>query len=117
MGRRAPDVALARTDSTDYNPPDTPLWQVARVEIQGLNYRLVLLPVWMVTLYLDSGQHRPAAVNGQTGEAVISATFGQPDAILAGRRDRTGVRDLPIEPLRGRQSRVIRPLAPPAPGA
>ena len=117
MGRRAPDVALARTDSTDYNPPDTPLWQVARVEIQGLNYRLVLLPVWMVTLYLDSGQHRPAAVNGQTGEAVISATFGQPDAILAGRRDRTGVRDLPIEPLRGRQSRVIRPLAPPPRGS
>lgn len=109
-GRRVPAVALARADSTAYNPPDTPPWQVARVEIQGLNYRLLLLPVWMVTLYLDSGQHRPAAVNGQTGEAVISATFGQPDAILAGRVDRTGVRDLPIEPLRGRQG-VIRRIA------
>ncbi|WP_119068461.1 hypothetical protein [Aggregatilinea lenta] len=110
QGRRVPDVALARSDRTAYNPPDTLLWQVARVDIQGLNYRLVLLPVWMVTLTLDSGQHRPAAVNGQTGEAVISATFGQPDAIVAGRRDHMGVRDLPIEPLRGRQG-VIRPLA------
>ncbi|HML23719.1 MAG TPA: hypothetical protein PKD09_18830 [Aggregatilinea sp.] len=101
----------AQTDRTDYNPPDTPLWQTARVVIEGLSYRLVLLPVWMVTLYLSSGQHRPAAVNGQTGEAVVSATFGQPETILAGRRDRTGVRDLPIEPLRGRQN-VIRRIAP-----
>lgn len=102
-GRRVPPLALARTDTGAYNAPNTPLWRAARVAVEGLNYRLILLPVWMVTLVFRDGSHRPAAVNGQTGEAVLSASFGQPDAILAGRADRTGLRDLPIEPLRGRR--------------
>lgn len=111
-GHSIPPVELARTDSNGYNPPDTPLWRVARVGIEGLNYRLLLLPVWMITLVLRSGAHLPAVVNGQTGEAIISAGFAGVAAILAG-PNRAPVQDLPLDAIPRRD--VIRPLATASP--
>jgi DNA-directed RNA polymerase subunit RPC12/RpoP len=98
---------LARTDFDAYNPPDTPLWRVAAVEIEALNYRLVLLPVWMITLVLRDGARQPAVVNGQTGEAVLSASFADPETIVAG-PNRPPVEPLPLHP-----TTVIRPIEPP----
>lgn len=96
LGYPVPDVELARSDTHGYNPPDTPLWRASRVEIDGLNYRLLLLPVWLVTLYLDDGTRRPAVVNGQTGEALISASFIRPESIIAGPQRATRQDMLPI---------------------
>ncbi|NDJ78150.1 MAG: hypothetical protein GYB65_18020, partial [Chloroflexi bacterium] len=112
MGYDIPEAALARTDASDYNPPNTPLWRAARVEIEGLNYRLVLLPVWLITLYLRNGQHLPAAVNGQTGEAIIAASFARFDSIIAG-PDRAPVQDLPLPHPPPIHRSVIRPIEPP----
>ncbi len=112
-----PPVDLARTDSHAYNPPDTPLWRIARCEIHTLHYRLLLLPVWMITLYLRSGAHMPAVVNGQTGEALLSESFMSPETIIAG-PGRAHVAPLPLVPERGRgpvnrpARSVIRPLEP-----
>lgn len=113
MGYRPPEeVELARTDSKAYNPPDTPIWQAARVEVGQVGYRLLLLPVWMITLITRDGARLPAVVNGQTGEAVLSASFAQRERIVA------GVRRPPVEPLppipvpTTRRSPVIRPLGP-----
>ncbi|NDJ63315.1 MAG: hypothetical protein GYB67_19500 [Chloroflexi bacterium] len=39
--------------------------------VQQMSFRLVLLPVWLVTLYERDGDVRPALINGQTGEAVL----------------------------------------------
>lgn len=39
--------------------------------IQTMTYRLVLLPVWVVTLEERDGDLRPALVNGQTGKVVL----------------------------------------------
>ncbi len=105
MGYRPPEeVELARTDSTAYNPPDTPIWQFAQVEVGQVGYRLLLLPVWMITLITRDGARLPAVVNGQTGEAVLSASFSQRERILAG-PNRAPVEELP-------RSNVIRPLGP-----
>ena len=112
-GYPAPPVDLARTDSSAYNPPDTPLWRAARVEIEALSYRLILLPVWMITLILRSGLHRPAVVNGQTGEAILTRSFHTPDTILNPRR--ASVEDMPLVPEPRRRAPVIRPIeSPPA---
>jgi hypothetical protein len=92
-GYSVPEVELARTGSRAYSVPNSSLWQIAQVETQALNYRLILLPVWMVTLILRSGQRRPAVVNGQTGEAIVSASFLEPERVIARRN-------------------VIRPLPP-----
>jgi hypothetical protein len=105
-----PEIELARADSTAYNPPDTPFWRSARVEIEALRYRLLLLPAWMVTLILDNGARRPAIVNGQTGEAILAASFARPETIIAG-PGRPPVEPLPLEPPR---RAVIRPLDPAA---
>jgi len=93
LGRSLPPVALARSDHAAYHAPDGPLWEQTRVEIEGLSYRLILLPVWFAALHLSGGGHLPAYVNGQTGQAVIAA------------RVDPGARPRPL-------SRVIRPLAP-----
>ena len=110
---QAPDGDLARSDQFNTNPPDTPLWRAAQVELQDLNYRLVLLPVWMITLIQSDGTHRPAAVNGQTGEAVLVAGFDRTTTILAG-PDRPPVEALPLVPAEHAPPRknVIRPLEP-----
>ena len=102
--RDTPPAALARTDAS-YSPPDTPFWQTARVEVGRLEYRLLLLPVWMIILYLRSGARRPALVNGQTGEVVILASFEDPDRILA------GAATIPAQDLPPRPS-PIRPIRP-----
>ncbi len=109
-GYPAPAMDLARTDSRAYNPPDSPLWRAVQVTIETLHYRLILLPVWMISLILRSGMHRPAVVNGQTGEAILSSSFETPDTILNPRR--AGVEDMPPSPSR-RHSSVIRPIDPP----
>ena len=102
--------ALARTDKT-YPTPNTAFWRAARIEEAGsVAYRLLLLPVWMITLYLQNGKRLPAVVNGQTGEAIVSASFSQVDTIIAG-PDRTATQELPLAP-RPRRN-VIRPIAPP----
>jgi hypothetical protein len=110
-----PPMDLARTDSHAYSPPDTPLWRVADVVIEALNYRLQLLPVWMITLVIRDGSRRPAVVNGQTGEAVLSESFLSPETIIAG-PGRAPVEPLPIVPQRTAPARprssVIRPIAP-----
>ncbi|MBN1678979.1 MAG: hypothetical protein JW966_01720 [Anaerolineae bacterium] len=111
-GYDLPGIELARTDSQVYRTPNTPLWQRARVEIERMNYRLLLLPVWMIRLILRDGTSRPAVVNGQTGEAIILASFRQPDLIIAG-PNRPPVEDLPIQPLMQRRRNVIRPIKPP----
>jgi len=93
LGRRLPPVALARTDHNAYHAPGGPLWEQIRVEIEGLSYRLILLPVWFAALHLSGGGYLPAYVNGQTGEVVIAARV-----------------DPGVSPRSA--SRVIRPLAP-----
>ncbi len=110
-GGLVPPVELARSDTHDYTAPDTPVWRVARVDLEVIHYRLLLLPVWMITLVLRDGTRRPAAVNGQTGEAILSASFDQPHRVVAGPK-RPPVEPLPvIRPLPPRPS-VIRPLPP-----
>ncbi len=39
--------------------------------IQQMSFRLMLLPVWMVTIYEQDGDERQALVNGQTGQVVL----------------------------------------------
>ncbi len=102
-----PPAVLARTDG-DYTPPDTPFWRAARVDVGRLEYRLLLLPAWTIILYLQSGARLPALVNGQTGEAVILASFEDPDRVLAGAaavpaQDLPQPRPSPIRPLRPRR--------------
>jgi hypothetical protein len=36
-----------------------------------MTFRLLLLPVWVATLYEEDGDIRPALVNGQTGKVVL----------------------------------------------
>jgi tetratricopeptide (TPR) repeat protein len=113
-GRRVPPVELARSDTHAYTPPNTPIWRSSKVEIVAINYRLLLLPVWMITLILRDGTRRPAVVNGQTGEAILSASFDQPEMIVAG-PNRPPVEPLPIvtpTPPPIPRSAVIRPLEP-----
>lgn len=100
-----PPAVLARTDG-DYSPPATPLWQMARVEVGPLEYRLLLLPAWLIILYLRSGARRPALVNGQTGKAVILASFEDPDRILA------GTATVPAQDLPRSRPSPIRPIPP-----
>lgn len=107
-----PEMDLARTDSKAYTTPNTPAWRAAAVRIEHLGYRLLLLPVWMVTLVLRDGSHQPAVVNGQTGEAIVSASFAR-DSIIAG-PNRPPAEPLPVTPTAPR-STVIRPIAPPLP--
>lgn len=112
--RGIPPADLARTDSNAYNPPNLPIWQIAQVDITDMHYRLALLPVWMITLILRDGSRRPAIVNGQTGEAIISARFDR-DSIIAG-PVRPPVAPLPLpQPARStpRRKNVIRPISPP----
>jgi hypothetical protein len=103
-GYHVAEGELARS-SGHYAPPDSALWQVAQVEAQGLNYRLLLLPVWSITLVMGAGQRLPAVVNGQTGECVISASFVQPETMIA-RPNRSRIQPLP-------HHNVIRPIPPP----
>jgi len=98
------DAEFARSDSS-YPSPDMPAWQFSRIKAEGLEYRLLLLPVWMVTLHLCDDSHRPAVVNGQTGEVVISASFVRPDQIVV-KPDRPRK----VQPLR--RQPVIRPITP-----
>jgi hypothetical protein len=98
---------LARTDLSAYNPPSTPLWRIAKVEIEALNYRLVLLPVWMITLVMHDGTRRPAVVNGQTAEAVLSASFAHSETIVA------GPNRPPVEPLPLHTRHTIHPIERP----
>jgi predicted RNA-binding Zn-ribbon protein involved in translation (DUF1610 family) len=110
MGYRPPeDVELARTDSKAYNPPDTAIWQIAQVEVGQVGYRLLLLPVWMITLITRDGARLPAVVNGQTGEAVLSASFSQRERLLVA-PDRPPAEELP--PVPPSRNAVIRPLGP-----
>jgi DNA-directed RNA polymerase subunit RPC12/RpoP len=106
MFHAAPEMELARTDLT-YGPDNGDFVDLDRVRIKELGYRLVLLPVWMVTLHMQDGTRRPAVVNGQTGEAIISASFVHTDTIIAG--PNRPQPDLPIQPLPRRN--VIRPLS------
>lgn len=108
--RGIPPADLARTDSDAYNPPNSPLWRAARVDVTEMYYRLVLLPVWMITLILRDGSRRPAIVNGQTGETVVSASFHR-DSIISG-PTRPPVTPLPPASIPRRAS-VIRPIDPP----
>jgi DNA-directed RNA polymerase subunit RPC12/RpoP len=98
-------AVLSRTDAS-YSPPDTPFWGAARVDVGRLEYRLLLLPAWMIILYLQSGARLPALVNGQTGEAVILASFDDPDRILA------GAATVPAQDLPQPRPSPIRPLPP-----
>jgi len=77
---------LARRDSHDYAPPASALWRGVQTTLDEIHYRLILLPVWLVTLDLRDGSHLPAYVNGQTGEAILSGSFAQPERIVAGPR-------------------------------
>ncbi|MBI5958608.1 MAG: hypothetical protein HY866_07735, partial [Chloroflexi bacterium] len=109
-GSRPPDeITLARTDSNAYNMPDHPFWQSVNLEADQIHYRLLLLPVWMVTLIYRGGARRPAVVNGQTGEVVISSSFDQPDRFIAA-PNRPGPEPLPPIPLPAPRRDVIRPL-------
>jgi DNA-directed RNA polymerase subunit M/transcription elongation factor TFIIS len=108
---------LARTDFNAYNPPDTPLWRIATVEIEEINYRLLLLPVWMIALVMRDGTRRPAVVNGQTGEVVLLTSFADPETIIAG-PNRPPVEPLPlhtrnpIHPIGSPRRNAIRPIQP-----
>jgi hypothetical protein len=104
-GRAAPPVELARSDTSAYNAPDTPIWRAAKVDVAAIKYRLLLLPVWVITLVLRDGTRRPAVVNGQTGEAIMSASFDKPEMFITG-PNREPVAPLPIV------RPVIRPLPP-----
>jgi hypothetical protein len=107
-----PDVELARTDQNAYHLPDRSFSsELDRVKIDGLRYRLLLLPVWMVTLNMEDGTRRPAVVNGQTGEVIVSASFVSPHTIIAG-PNRATQQLPPIQPLPRRHPNVIRPLEP-----
>ena len=108
---QSPEMDLARTDFAGYNPPDSPLWRAAKVDLETINYRLLLLPVWMITLMLHNGLHRPAVVNGQTREAILASSFQAPDAVLNPRRAR--VEDMPLPPAPTRRDSVIRRIEPP----
>jgi hypothetical protein len=110
---RQPEIDLARADFDGYNPPNTPLWRAVSVEIEGISYRLLLLPVWMITLYLRDGRHRPAVVNGQTGEALILDGFTGPERVIARPEHRNVIRPiLPPIPVPPHRRNVIRPLEP-----
>jgi hypothetical protein len=104
-GRAVPSVELARSDTSAYNAPDTPVWRAAKVDVAAIKYRLLLLPVWVITLVLRDGTRRPAVVNGQTGEAIMSASFDKLEMFV------TAANRLPVEPLPLVRP-VIRPLSP-----
>jgi hypothetical protein len=39
--------------------------------MKQMTFRLLLLPVWSVTLFEEDGEVRPVLVNGQTGKVVL----------------------------------------------
>lgn len=105
-----PTMDLARTDTKAYHTPNSPVWRAAHVTIEHIGYRLLLLPVWMVTVVLRDGSHCPAVVNGQTGEAILSASFA--DTTITAGPNRPPITPLPATPT-ARRSPVIRPITPP----
>jgi hypothetical protein len=48
--------------------------------IKGMEYRLVLLPVWVALLTEVDGDQRLALVNGQTGRVAFGETIRKADA-------------------------------------
>jgi len=113
-GEQLPLIELARTDVDDYRLPDMS-WslQFDTAKVNGLRYRLILLPVWMVTLVLANGLRRPAVVNGQTGEVIISASFIQPQQVIVRpQRRKNVIRPLTSRPIPVPPRKVIRPIAP-----
>lgn len=73
-----------------------------------LEYRLLLLPVWMIALYLDRGESYHGIVNAQTGEVIFTER-------LDSRSSYSSQKDQPasvIRPLQRENRSVIRPLPP-----
>ncbi len=101
-----------RRDPRAYTLPQTWAWLAHQIAVHEMYYRLLLLPVWFVTLERRGGGPVPAYVNGQTGEAVLSVSFAQPEQIVSKRRTPAHHQPGQITPLPRRHS-VIRPLQPP----
>ncbi|GAB4419270.1 MAG: hypothetical protein Kow00106_15440 [Anaerolineae bacterium] len=99
-----------RRDAGAYALPETWAWLARQITIHEMHYRLLLLPVWFVTLEQRGGGAVPAYVNGQTGEAVLSDSFAHPEQLIGRRSRSAGAPAGTITPLPRRS--VIRPLRP-----
>jgi hypothetical protein len=73
-----------------------------------LEYRLLLLPAWMITLYLDRNGHYHGMVNAQTGEVIFTERVDSKSSYES-RRDQP---ESVIKPLSRKPASVIRPLSP-----
>jgi hypothetical protein len=99
-----------RREAQAYAPPEVWDWLARQIVVHEMYYRLLLLPVWFVTLERRSGGSVPAYVNGQTGEAVFSDSFARPEQLIGRRSRSAGAPAGTITPLPRRA--VIRPLQP-----
>ena len=103
---------FARSDPRAYTPPENWAWLASQIAVDEMYYRLILLPVWFVTLQQRNGQTIPAYVNGQTGEAVLSGSFAHSEQIVARRSQPASPLAGQIAPLPRQRRSVIRPLQP-----
>jgi|GEM_PF-5735882 len=90
----------------------------------GIEYRLLLLPVWMVTLTLHNGGIYHGVVNAQTGEVVTTERIDRASQYKSRVLNLSDFADVipkqqsqrsPIAPLPARDESVIRPLQEPSP--
>jgi len=105
-----PTADYVRRDPRAYTLPETWAWLASLIAVDEIHYRLLLLPVWFVTLEPRQGGAMPAYVNGQTGEAVLSDSFARPERLVSRRARPTSIPAGTITPLPRRS--VIRPLRP-----
>lgn len=99
-----------RRDLRAYTLPEVWAWLANLIAVDEMHYRLLLLPVWFVTLEPRQGRAIPAYVNGQTGEAVLSDSFARPERVIGRRARPVSAPPGTITPLPRRS--VIRPLRP-----
>ena len=86
--------------------------QVTNQDPETLEYRFVLLPVWMTTIHLRGGGYYHSVINAQTGEVVITGRVDSKSDYQS-KRDRLIQQQgsAPLSQLSNRGS-VIRPIAP-----
>jgi ssDNA-binding Zn-finger/Zn-ribbon topoisomerase 1 len=136
MGHDFEDGMLARLDR-EYQAPHPHDLKLDTALLEMLHFRLLLLPVWMITLHLEGGGHHHAVLNAQTGEIIVTEKVDSKSILYRARRERgvpapaiAGIHNSsvvvtpspkrPIKPLRQQEEvpiqqnggRAIKPLPP-----
>lgn len=87
LGHDFEDGLLARLDR-EYTAPYPHDLKNDTALLEMLQFRLVLLPVWMITMHLEGGGHHHAVMNAQTGEIIVTEKVDSKSILYRARRER-----------------------------